>query len=98
MKALDAHIFSLVEDPSMTFRELLDIVNAICLQRIQLDEKIDGQNFTLGFKDDKFCLMQKGNPDFNKSKYISDLKDEIYHLSHSLNPNAGRLISIKKLI
>jgi len=98
MKTLDAHIFSLIEDPSMTFRELLDIVNAICLQRIQLDEKIDGQNFTLGFKDDKFCLMQKGNPDFNKSKYISDLKDEIYHLSHSLNPNAGRLISIKKLM
>ena len=98
MKTLDAHIFSLVEDPDMTFRELVDIVNAICLNRIQLDEKVDGQNFTLGFKNDSFCLMQKGNPDFNKAKYMSDLKDEIYHLSHSLSEKAGRLISIKKLM
>jgi len=98
MKKLDAHIFSLVEDPSMTFRELLDIINSICLKRISLSEKIDGQNYTLGFLDGKFYLMQKGNPDFKKIKSTSDLKDEIYHLSHSLNPNAGRLISIKKLM
>lgn len=98
MKTLDAHIFSLVEDPNMTFRELLDIINSICLQRIPLTEKIDGQNFTLGFKDNKFCLMQKGSTDFSRSKYMSDLKDEIFHLSHSLSPNAGRLISIKKLM
>lgn len=98
MKTLDAHIFSLVEDPNMTFRELLDIINAICLNRIQLDEKIDGQNYTLGFINEEFRLMQKGNPSFEKSKSVKDLKDEIFHLSHSLNPNAGRLISIKKLM
>ena len=59
MKTLDAHIFSLVEDPNMTFRELLDIVNAICLNRIDLDEKIDGQNYTLGFLNNELFLMQK---------------------------------------
>tara|TARA_B100000035_G_C21031704_1_gene568847 strand:+ start:503 stop:1615 length:1113 start_codon:yes stop_codon:yes gene_type:complete len=98
MKTLDAHIFSLLEDPSMTFRELLDIVNSICLQRISLDEKIDGQNYTLGFLDNTFYLMQKGNTNFEKAKTSADLKNEIYHLSHSLNPKAGRLISIKKLM
>ena len=82
MKSLDAHIFSLVEDPNMTFRELLDIVNSICLQRIPLTEKIDGQNFTLGFKDNKFCLMQKGNTDFNRSKY--------YHTAHRHGSGYGK--------
>lgn len=96
MKTLDAHIFSLVEDPNMTFRELLDIVNAICLNRIDLDEKIDGQNYTLGFLNNELFLMQKGNTSFEKAKSMKDLKDEIFHLSHSLNENAGRLISIKK--
>lgn len=98
MKTLDAHIFSLVEDPNMTFRELLDIVNAICLNRINLNEKIDGQNYTLGFLNEEFFLMQKGNTSFEKSKSVKDLKDEIFHLTHSLNPNAGRLISIKKMM
>ena len=37
MKKLDAHIFSLVEDPEITFRELTDIVNAICLNRIKIN-------------------------------------------------------------
>ena len=83
MKKLDAHIFSLVEDPNMTFRELTDIVNAICLNRISLDEKVDGQNFTVGFLDGEFYLMQKGSQDFFKAKTAKNIKDEIFQLSHS---------------
>ena len=98
MKKLDAHIFSLVENPEMTFRELTDIINAICLNRINLDEKIDGQNFTVGFLDGEFYLMQKGNSDFLKARTTKNIKDEIFQLSHSLNPSAGRLISIKKIM
>lgn len=98
MKSLDAHIFSLLENPNMTFGELIEIVSSISNGTVELDEKIDGQNYTLGFYNNEFRLMQKGNPDFLKSKTIHDLKDEIFHLSHSLNPNAGRLISIKKLM
>tara|TARA_B100000287_G_scaffold19791_1_gene19784 strand:+ start:411 stop:1523 length:1113 start_codon:yes stop_codon:yes gene_type:complete len=97
MKTLDAHIFSLVEDPNLTFRELISIVDAVSRNQIRVDEKVDGQNFTVGFRGGEFGLMSKGSTNFTKIKTVHDLKNEIFYLSHMPTKKSGRLIQIKKM-
>ena len=94
--SLDSHISSLTEDPTMTVGTLLSIAEDLLRGSIPIKEKIDGQNFTIGFNGDEFVLLMKGNEDFEKGKTEKALRDEIFKLSSIPDKRAGLLIQVKK--
>lgn len=80
IKQLDAHISSLTEDSNMSFGTLCKIIESIECGDTTFKEKIDGQNFTIGFDGKKFVQMGKGNPDFSKAKTMKDIHEDIYKI------------------